>query len=78
MFVLHLRPNAVRRLHAFLNFILDAHLLQFNLNGDCKLVEEFMALSLCRGQFLLDAGILLWMFVLETEVLQFRLDLIKS
>jgi len=57
---------------------MDTHLLEFYLNGNCKLVEEFMALSLCRSQFRLDAGILLRMFVLETEVLQFRLDLIKS
>ena len=78
MLVLHLRPNAVRRFHAFLDFVFDAHLLQFRFNGDCEFVEQLMTLGMCGRQFLLDVGIFLRMLILEAEVLEFCLDLVQS
>ena len=41
--VLHLVPDGVGALHAFLNLIGDAHLLQGILDGTRKLIEELIA-----------------------------------
>ena len=78
MLVLHLRPDGVRRLHAFLNIILDAHLLQGFLNGCGELVEQLVTRPLGLLQLVLDAVVLVRMLVTETEVLQFRLHLVES
>ena len=78
VFVLHLAPDRVGRLHTFLDLVFDAHLLQGSLNRIGELVEQLVARSLCGSQFRLDAGIFLGVLVAETQVLQFRLDLIES
>ena len=78
MFILHLRPDGVGGFYALLNLVFDAHFIQCSLNRFRKLVEQFVALHLGVFQFLLDAGILLRMFVLEREVLQLRLHLVES
>ena len=42
MLVLHLVPDGVGRLYAFLNLILYAHLVEGFLDRSCKLVEQFV------------------------------------
>ena len=76
--VLHLVPDGVGRLYALLNLIFHTHLAQRLLDGRCKLVEELMALGLGRGKLGLDAVIFVGMLVLETQVLEFRLNLVKT
>ena len=76
--VLHLVPDGIRCLHPLAYLIVDAHFLQGSLNGFLKLVERLMTGYTCLFQFPLNKGIFLWMFKLETEVLELRLNLIKS
>ena len=49
MLVLHLQPDAVWRLDAFLYFIVDAHLLQFNLDGYGEFIEQLMTFGMRRS-----------------------------
>ena len=78
MLVLHLVPDGVGGLHAFLNLILDAHLLQRGLDGSRELVKKFVTGGVGRLQLSLYIGKFVWMLELETEIFQFRLDLIQS
>ena len=66
--VLHLVPDGIGRLDTLLYLVLDAHRLEGIFDRFGETVEEFVALGLRQGQFLLDGSILLGMFKLETEV----------
>ena len=78
MLVLHLHPYRIRTLHAALDGVFDAHLVELLADGWCELVEDGVALGLAFGKLALDVGILFGVFVAETEVLQFGLDLVES
>ena len=65
MLVLHLVPNGIGSLDAFLDFIFDAHLLERLLDGSRKLVEELMTVGFCIFQLLLDAVISVRVLILE-------------
>ena len=78
MLVLHLAPDGVGCLHALLDGIFDAHLLEGILDGRCELVEQLTTLGLGGGELLLDDVVFVGMLVLEAEILQLRLDLVQS
>ena len=78
MLLLHLTPDGVGRLHTFLDLILEAHLLEGSLDRLGKLVERLMTQDAGLFQLTFDNGIFLRVLELETQVLQFRLDLIES
>ena len=63
--VLHLVPDGVGSLDTFLDFVLDAHLLERLLNGSRKLVEELVTVGFCIFQLLLDAVISVRVLILE-------------
>ena len=68
MLVLHLVPDGVGRLYAFLNLILYAHLVEGFLDRSCKLVEQFVTRLLGVSQFSFDIVVFLWVLVLETKI----------
>ena len=51
VFVLHLVPNGVGGLDAFLYLVAKPHFLQFYFDGDDELIEEFVARGFGTCQF---------------------------
>ena len=74
--VLHLVPDAIGAFHACLQCIFNAYLVERLANGACKLVEQGVALCLCRGQFCFDGSILFRMLIAEAEVFKLGFNFI--
>ena len=77
MLVLHLRPDGIGGLHAGVNHVAHAHLVQGGTDGGGELLEEDVALLLRIGQLRADALVFHRVLVAEAEVLQLVLDLVK-
>ena len=71
---LHLLPDAVARLDAGTELIVQPHAVQALADGGREASEQLVALGLADGQLLLDAGVGLGVLVLEAQVLKLGLD----
>ena len=76
--VLHLAPDGVGRFHASLDFVADAHAVEFAADGFGEVLEEFRALFLREREFAADVFVFLGMLEAETQVFEFRLDFVEA
>ena len=76
--VLHLVPNGIRTLHARLQFVLYAHLVESFTYRSSEVLEKHVALRLRVGKFSLDIVVLFWMLVAEREVFEFSFYLVQA
>ena len=75
---LHFFPDGVDGFDAGEDVVLQPHLVQLGADGGGKLLEDLVTLGGGSGQFALDLGIFLGVFVLEAEVLQFGLNAVQA
>ena len=78
LLLLHLVPYRIRALHTCLYLILEPHLVECLPYGSRELFEKFITGFLRTCKFLFYDGILFRVFKLETQVFEFRLDIVQT
>ena len=78
MLVLHLVPYRIRTLDAGFYLVFDTHLVQFGTDGVSEVLEQLVALLLCRCQLGLYGVVCLRVLVSEAQVFQLGLYLVQS
>ena len=76
--VLHLVPDGVGTLHTLLDGVVDTHAVERLTDGGCKLGEQVLTGVTTLRELTFDGGKLIGVFVLETQVLEFRLDRVQT